>query len=298
MEPDTYAARTLAELPTHPSAYRRDAYQRTCLNMISTGIHKWGFVVYRCTYDDDELWNRYLAQLKSFCSANLLEKRRAELLEQYLDWVVIDDRATLDNASQPEVRKHFNQWVSEQNVPTLPVTAITNRSPIQLPRFQYCLYVDKQCLDTVIQFQEANDGTALFIDLLPPMVFAIVDRTWTLEGTESDDGDDRDEAESEEDEDEEDEIEDGGGCPLIDGSDRRYVGCVGWCPAGEYQGSKAAFHLIQHLVHPQAGSLSCVFVPSFIELHHENFQGRKLWDPLRDKSSCIKEILPIVLDRR
>ncbi|OBR11258.1 hypothetical protein CH63R_03554 [Colletotrichum higginsianum IMI 349063] len=230
MEPDTYAARTLAELPTHPSAYRRDAYQRTCLNMISTGIHKWGFVVYRCTYDDDELWNRYLAQLKSFCSANLLEKRRAELLEQYLDWVVIDDRATLDNASQPEVRKHFNQWVSEQNVPTLPVTAITNRSPIQLPRFQYCLYVDKQCLDTVIQFQEANDGTALFIDLLPPMVFAIVDRTWTLEGTESDDGDDRDEAESEEDEDEEDEIEDGGGCPLIDGSDRRYVGWV-YCNA-------------------------------------------------------------------
>ncbi|TQN70328.1 hypothetical protein CSHISOI_05147 [Colletotrichum shisoi] len=175
MKPDTYGARTLAEPPTH--------------------------------------WNRYLAQLKSFCSANLLEKRRAELLEQ---------------SSRPDVRNHqFKQWVSEQNVPAL----ITNRSPIQLPRFQYCLYVDKQCLDTVIQLQEANDGTALFVELLPLIVFAVVDRAWTPDGTDADDDDDGcDEAKSEEDE--EDEIEDEGGYPFgpfIDGSDRKYVGRV-YCP--------------------------------------------------------------------
>ncbi|GKT90281.1 hypothetical protein Ct61P_08131 [Colletotrichum tofieldiae] len=113
--------------------YDRDAYKRTCLNMLSTGVHKWGFVIYRCTYDDDELWNRYLAQLKSFCHDELVEERRAELLEQYLDWVVIEDRATLDNASRFEVRKHFNQWLSGQNIPTFPAKAYTNTSPIELP---------------------------------------------------------------------------------------------------------------------------------------------------------------------
>ncbi|GJC88496.1 hypothetical protein ColLi_11334 [Colletotrichum liriopes] len=102
MQPDTYGARTLAELPTHPASYRRDAYRRTCLNMISTGVHKWGFVIYRCTYDNDELWNRYLTQLKGFYHADLVENRRAELLEQYLDCVVIEDRAALDNASRAE----------------------------------------------------------------------------------------------------------------------------------------------------------------------------------------------------
>ncbi|GKT64089.1 hypothetical protein ColTof4_04365 [Colletotrichum tofieldiae] len=155
--------------------YDRDAYKRTCLNMLSTGVHKWGFVIYRCTYDDDELWNRYLAQLKSFCHDELVEERRAELLEQYLDWVVIEDRATLDNASRFEVRKHFNQWLSGQNIPTFPAKAYTNTSPIELPRFRYCLYVDKQCLNTVTQFQEANDGTALFLSQLPPMVYAYLD---------------------------------------------------------------------------------------------------------------------------
>ncbi|KAL0945014.1 uncharacterized protein CTRU02_202901 [Colletotrichum truncatum] len=109
------------------------AFRHTCLNMISTGIHKWGFVIYRCTYEDDELWNRYLAQLKSFYHADLLEKRRAELLEQYLSWDIIEDRATLENASRLEVRKHFNRWVTEQNVPTLPAKALQTCSPSSYP---------------------------------------------------------------------------------------------------------------------------------------------------------------------
>lgn len=256
MEPDNFDARTLAELPTHLSLYRRDVYQRTCLNMISTGIHKWGFVVYRCTYGDDELWDRYLTQLKRFCHNDLVENRRAELLEQYLDWVVIEDRAMLDNASRSDVRKHFNQWVSEQNVPAVPARAITNKLPIQLPRFRYCLYVDKQCLDTVIQFQEANDGTALFQSSLPPMVFAFIDRTWTPNGTDgTDDGDDSGEYEVEGDMGEEDEEEDDkgeedeeeneandGGYPLIDGCDRKYVGWM-YCNA-IYVGSMYE-HLLQ-----------------------------------------------------
>ncbi|KAL0945001.1 uncharacterized protein CTRU02_202888 [Colletotrichum truncatum] len=74
-----------ANIPTHLALYRRDAYKHTCLNMIITGIHKWGFVIYRCTYDDGGLWNRYLMQLKSSCPANLVKNRRAELLEEYLD---------------------------------------------------------------------------------------------------------------------------------------------------------------------------------------------------------------------
>ncbi|KAF4863092.1 hypothetical protein CGCSCA2_v003102 [Colletotrichum siamense] len=221
MEPDPFKARTLDEVPTHLSAYGRDAYLRTCLSMLSTGIHKWGFVIYRCTYDDDELWNSYFAQLKSFCHNQLVEYQRAELLEQ----------------------KHFNQWVSEQNVPMFPTKAYLNIYPIQMPCFRYCLYIDKQCLNTIIQFQEANDGTALFLSELPPMVFAIVDRTWTPNGTQDEfdirkalkekeendkehgdnEQDDEEESEDEdEDEDEEDDEEDqyDRGYPLIDGSDR------------------------------------------------------------------------------
>ncbi|KAF6815719.1 hypothetical protein CSOJ01_03399 [Colletotrichum sojae] len=219
--------------------------------MLSTGIHKWGFVIYRCTYDGDELWDRYLAQLKSLCHDRLVEEGRAELLEPHLDWVVIEDRATLDNASRVEVRRHFNQWLSRQNIPLLPTRGYFSVFPKDLPRFRYCLYVDKQCLDTVIQFQEANDGTE-HVSQLPPMVFVVIDRTWTPDGpvdefdlskalkekdgddeeqggNEQDDGKEEEESEYEEEEYEEEEDYDHGH-PLIDGSDRRYIGWA-YCSA-------------------------------------------------------------------
>ncbi|KDN71854.1 hypothetical protein CSUB01_10993 [Colletotrichum sublineola] len=243
MEPDNFAARTLAELPTHIAHYGRDRYAWTCLTMISTGIHKWGFVIYRCTYEDDELWSRYLAQLKSFCHAHLVEYRRAELLEQHLVWVVIEDRAALENASRSDVRKHFNQWVLEQDVPKLPVSGITNRFPIDLPLYRYCLYVDKQCLESFTRFQEANDGTAESLGFLPPVVFAVIDRSWSADSTgngdKHDDENKDEEDEDEEDEDEEEEDEDEGGYPLIDGTDRKYVGWMYcnayYCMGGIYE---------------------------------------------------------------
>ncbi|TDZ18889.1 hypothetical protein Cob_v008346 [Colletotrichum orbiculare MAFF 240422] len=268
MAPESLTARTLEELPTHLSSYgyHRDPFARTCLSMISTGIHTWGFVIYRCTYDDDELWDRYLAQLKSLCHDELVNDKRAELLEPHLDWVVVEDPATLDNASRFQVRKHFNQWVAEQNVPLHAAKNYINCFPIQLPRFRYCLYVDKQCLETVIQFQEANDGTKMFISTLPPLVFAVVDRIWTPNGTEDPfdvfeavekekadakkHGDGEQDDEEEEDDDDEDEEEEeeyeyvdeeeeyDRGYPLVDGSDRRYVGwmyCNAWCVAGIYE---------------------------------------------------------------
>lgn len=263
------SARTLAELPTDLSEYDRDHFKHTCLSILTTGVHKWGFIIYRCTYDNDELWNRYLTQLKAFCHNRLVEKGRAELLEQYLEWTIVEDRATLENASRSEVRKHFNRWVSKQNIPMFPAKGYLQIRPIQLPRFRYCAYVDKQCLDTVIQYQEANNGKALFLSLLPPMVLGVIDRTWTPNGNENefdvikslkeheqvgkahvdgngdeDSGNDDTEGDEEENEgddgdEEEDQFE--RGYPLIDGSDRKYVGWM-YCSARYILGLYESLH--------------------------------------------------------
>ncbi|KZL86130.1 hypothetical protein CI238_09129 [Colletotrichum incanum] len=189
MEIDNFSARTLSELPTHPAAYRRDVYRHTCLD------------------------------LKSFCHADLVKHRRAELLEQYLDWLVIKDRATLDNAPRLEVRKHFNRWVSEQNVPKFLAKAKHVPHPA-----------------APLPFQEANNGTALFLSQLPPMVFAIIDRTWTPNGTEDNfdvckavkEENEEEEDDDEQEDNEEDEYE--RDLPRIDGSDRRYIGWM-YCNA-------------------------------------------------------------------
>ncbi|KAK1845944.1 hypothetical protein CCHR01_11436 [Colletotrichum chrysophilum] len=155
---DNFDARTLEELPSQPGGYQRDIFSRICLNMIRTGYHKWGFVIYRCTYDDGELWNRYLAQLKQSCHEELVKGRRAELLEKYLDWVIIEDRDKL------------------------------------------------QCLETVIQFQEADTGDRFFRSRLPPMVITVIDRCWTSDRTQGN------------------VTMNDGGYPAIDGCDRKYVG--------------------------------------------------------------------------
>lgn len=39
-------------------------FAATIRGMINTGLHEWGFVIYRCTYGDDEAWKRYMECLE------------------------------------------------------------------------------------------------------------------------------------------------------------------------------------------------------------------------------------------
>ncbi|WQF84627.1 hypothetical protein CDEST_09641 [Colletotrichum destructivum] len=178
---DTFGARTLAEMPQEPIIYDylHDDLRFLFRSMIFTGYHRWGFVVYRCAYGDDDLWNRYIEQLKKNVHDELVRARRAELLEKYLDWIIIEDRDTLDNASKTAVRKHFNGWVKEK-------VAEAGLQPISLQMitlFRYCLYIDQKCLDTLEAFQKSEGEPfaqdPIMIHWRPPMVLVLVDRLWT-----------------------------------------------------------------------------------------------------------------------
>lgn len=60
--------------------------------MVETGLHQWGFVIYRCVYGDDDLWDRYLGYMKAVAGRCLDEERKRGLMEQYLKWTVMDNR--------------------------------------------------------------------------------------------------------------------------------------------------------------------------------------------------------------
>ncbi|KAK6213695.1 hypothetical protein QIS74_09697 [Colletotrichum tabaci] len=178
---DTFSARTLADLPQQAIIhnYLHDNLKGLFRSMIRTGYHRWGFVVYRCAYGDDDLWDRYITQLKKNVHDELVHARRAELLEQYLDWVIIEDCDTLDNASKTDVRRHFNGWVADQ-------VAEAGLQPLRvqlIPLFRYCLYIDQKCLDTLEAFQKPEgDPSAEYPFTIygrPPMVLVFVDRLWT-----------------------------------------------------------------------------------------------------------------------
>ncbi|KAK1674645.1 hypothetical protein BDP55DRAFT_633079 [Colletotrichum godetiae] len=129
---------------------------------------------------------RRLSQLRDFAHDYLVETRRTELLEQYLDFHGIDNRANLEKASRQDVRQHFKEWISNQNVPTGDGFS-WSKTGAGLPRFRFFLYVDKQTLATVVQLQEEDDGHVhpYFRPLLPAMVVTVVDGSWRPDTVQS-----------------------------------------------------------------------------------------------------------------
>jgi hypothetical protein len=64
---------------------------------------RWGFVIYRCTYESDSDWAHFMDLLNTRVRLNLEEEGGLDLLDR-LDWCVQDDRDVLDDASTSQVR--------------------------------------------------------------------------------------------------------------------------------------------------------------------------------------------------
>ena len=64
---------------------------------------KWGFVIYRCTYESYSDWARFMDLLNTRVRLNLEGESSLDLFDR-LDWCVQDDRDVLDGASTGQVR--------------------------------------------------------------------------------------------------------------------------------------------------------------------------------------------------
>ena len=65
---------------------------------------KWGFVTYRCTYDDDEAWREFMIFLKARVKFTVEGEGAGDIYDR-IDWIVIENKETLDGADQKEVKK-------------------------------------------------------------------------------------------------------------------------------------------------------------------------------------------------
>ncbi|KAK7999645.1 hypothetical protein PG990_012245 [Apiospora arundinis] len=150
-----------------------------CREMHEAGFEEWGFVIYRCTYGDDEAWNRYMKYFKAAIH-DILVSSKYEFLEAYARWTVVEDEADLQAASKLLVRQRFVEWRNQHCVlrkepefwrviPHMPEEAT-----LRLPRFTYCLFVDQDCLDTVDAHAAAKDAGAEDF-LVPCLVAGLID---------------------------------------------------------------------------------------------------------------------------
>ncbi|TLD20779.1 hypothetical protein PspLS_08663 [Pyricularia sp. CBS 133598] len=138
--------------------------------MSKSGYYHWGFVIYRCTYDDDALWSEFISLLKIQARAELESKWSLNALERHLRWTIIEDRATLDGATEEEVRQHFRLWCEESGATerdghsaAFPLEELGLPRDREGARYRYCVYVDGDCLWSVRKFLAYDSIVARYV---------------------------------------------------------------------------------------------------------------------------------------
>lgn len=80
-------------------------------DLFEDGHRLWGFVIYRCTYDDDAAWTTCLERLYASIWKSMHFYEGLELLEEErFNLTVFEDANQFDGASAQIVRQHFKGW--------------------------------------------------------------------------------------------------------------------------------------------------------------------------------------------
>ncbi|KAI1648673.1 uncharacterized protein F4817DRAFT_314632 [Daldinia loculata] len=169
----------------------------TYLAGLSNFDRKWGLFIYRTTYDDQELWERYLAYVKTAIMHAIKPQsepdlpsswnpftyefpRRAKLQSRF-ELLTKEDKKNLNGKSISEAREEFRHWVA--TVPS------EEKKGISRPRYNYFLYVDRDVLDR-FQIVETARGDREPDYVLEDVIAIIVEADWEKDTLSDDDDDD------------------------------------------------------------------------------------------------------------
>ncbi|KAG5939991.1 hypothetical protein E4U60_000667 [Claviceps pazoutovae] len=113
----------------------------------------WGFVIYRCCNERDEDWGRMLQKIRSELDYDNTDYQLSRDLVPFHNLHAIDD----PGASIDQARHHFRSWIPENIRSRLRPEAtdlndITYNYLVYItPRYEYCLYVDDVCIESLDQ---------------------------------------------------------------------------------------------------------------------------------------------------
>lgn len=65
---------------------------------------KWGFVIYRCAYGDNERWAKFMKRLTEFVDVSLPKFSNADSIKDSFAWTIQDDRNVFEGASKDTIR--------------------------------------------------------------------------------------------------------------------------------------------------------------------------------------------------
>lgn len=100
---------TLPTLPDPTDGLGGYGLPSTIRSIQNTGFRRWGFRIYRCKYDDEDAWNRYVGNLETKLRKGLEATGSDYMLTPYHEWTIVEDHEALDGASKADVRSRFRQ---------------------------------------------------------------------------------------------------------------------------------------------------------------------------------------------
>ncbi|UKZ70680.1 uncharacterized protein TrAtP1_011653 [Trichoderma atroviride] len=119
----------------------------------------WGLVIYRCSQGHQSAWDRLLQGLRNDVRQSAEYYNREEVL-QFHDLHAIDDKR-LYGATSHQVREHFQSWVPKNLEDRIRPDAVDFKKDkcwdidwlraTSTPRYEYCLFADDICLESVDQ---------------------------------------------------------------------------------------------------------------------------------------------------
>lgn len=136
-------------------------------DMIEAGFRSWGFAIYRCTYQSDSDWAEFLRRHRWYIADGLESVNGLDLLDT-LESTVFENRERFEGASTATIREHFQTWATtavqeEQGVSP----EMLRYANIKAPRYRYCLFVDEESLQSVVQTPlDRYPAKSVFVNML------------------------------------------------------------------------------------------------------------------------------------
>lgn len=146
---------------------KRDPTRETSLNVADNlerelqkiDFTKWGFVIYRCTYQSQEDWDKFMDMLLYTVTDYFEFHKGLDMLESFCPTVFEDP--SFDGATTAHLRTHFRKWVEtakrqEQGIDTLYTSG----------RYIFFVMVDQEALESVLNSDPEAMITTGFVRLV------------------------------------------------------------------------------------------------------------------------------------
>ncbi|KAF2717375.1 hypothetical protein K431DRAFT_197957, partial [Polychaeton citri CBS 116435] len=129
------------------------------------GHRHWGFIIYRCTYGDQDTWSRFMVTLHDSVRKGLAHYSTEELTDS-LNCSVREDASTLDGASKDLVRQRFRDSKANAERETADSQSVQIGGHGSTPRYNYCVHVDEDALQSVVGSANVALGFEAYVNLV------------------------------------------------------------------------------------------------------------------------------------